>query len=60
MSDEAKKTLPEFRPPPTDDAELEFDLADLASVVTQSSENTPVRNSLEESKVVALNTIMWA
>jgi hypothetical protein len=60
VSEESKKTLPkskvaspEFPPPPSDDGDLEFDLA---SVVTQSSENTPVRNNLDESKVAAKAT----
>jgi hypothetical protein len=56
VSDESEKTLPElkvsspeFPLPPNDDADLEFDLASLV----KNRENTPERNNLEESKVVA-------
>lgn len=46
----ANVALPEFPPPPTDDADLEFDMA---TTITQNSENTPVIGNLNESKVMA-------
>ena len=56
---EAKVALPEFPPPPTDDSDLEFDIA---SAITQNSDITPVTNNLDESKVMTKKVMKkkWA